>query len=348
MKFSKKIILTSMMLAFSAFNAYAAEGLCTSEQGIENVSIVFNKTLPVRIKEGQSIDEANWDFGSWPYFYALCNGPDATYRFVTTTTRINAPEGHAPGWYKLNEYLDFTISSNVIHHYDPGNTYYLTPFTNMRTNGAYIDKMEQSSLNPKIQLIYVANGSIKLYLKKAFVGTQTFTLPGILSYWVGVSTTGDQNVPIGATNQVERLNISGSITIPGYCDFSADQVTDVDFGNIAAPDIASKGDSTNSKRVNFDVECSADSGAKVQIKLTGDADSSDSSVLKTNLNNVGVKIYDNENKAINVNGGILPITLDAASGTGSTYITAFPYHTDDANPEIGSFSAQLTANVTVD
>jgi type 1 fimbria pilin len=353
MKYSKKMLFTIITLALSAitFNASATEGLCRSKSGMMTGTATFNKTLPVRVEVGQVIDYSSWSNPGWNYFDATCTGGNADYRYVTTTSSISAPAGHASGWYSLNEYLDFAVESETVTHLAAGKPYpasYSVPYSNIHTNGSYVDIMTVNSQNPDIQLYYIREGRVKLYLKKAFVGTKTFNTGGIIKYWVGVSTAGNQNVPVGANVGVQTLGLSGAITIPGYCDFSADQVKDVDLGSIAAIDIANKGSAANGKKIDFKVECNADSGAKVQIELSGNADSSDSSVLKTNLDNVGIKIQDKDNKAVNVNGGILPVTLDTVSGKGSTYVTASPYNTSGGTPEIGSYNAQLTASVSVD
>ncbi|ELG8248010.1 TPA: fimbrial protein, partial [Escherichia coli] len=78
--------------------------------------------------------------------------------------------------------------------------------------------------------------------------------------------------------------------------------------------------------------------------------STDNSMVVTSNPNVGIKIYDKNNKEINVNGGELPTDMGKSNvfgeKAGSVTFSAAPASLTGARPAPGTFTA--TATITIE
>lgn len=132
------------------------------------------------------------------------------------------------------------------------------------------------------------------------------------------------------------VNITGTIIIPP-CEINNGNAVNVDFGNIRISELENHG---NRKIVSFPINCSYHQG-NAYVKITGPAMYGKDHILTTNVNGLGIALYQGES-------GVNHLRLgDGPSGHGYKEIDAL----SDKNAErsLFTFTASIykVENITI-
>ncbi|EOI7122401.1 fimbrial protein [Salmonella enterica subsp. enterica serovar Gaminara] len=131
---------------------------------------------------------------------------------------------------------------------------------------------------------------------------------------------------------------------------NAGQVIEVRLPDIEGKDIRHLGDSPQNShvttQVNFTCSNVAD-GTNLSMSLNGETDPHNPEYLKTDNENLGIRISDKYDKTI-VPGGSAELPIeDYADGRGSTEFTAAPVNTTGHVPHTGEYQATATLEIQI-
>ncbi|AKQ37293.1 hypothetical protein AC247_18140 [Salmonella enterica subsp. enterica serovar Ouakam] len=161
-------------------------------------------------------------------------------------------------------------------------------------------------------------------------------------------SSGDNISP--AVPPVAHVTMSGTITVPQSCSINAGQVIEVRLPDIEGKDIRNLGDSPQNShvttQVNFTCSNVAD-GTNLSMSLNGETDPHNPEYLKTDNENLGIRISDKYDKTI-VPGGSAELPIeDYTDGKGSTEFTAAPVNTTGHVPHTGEYQATATLEIQI-
>lgn len=299
-------------------------------------------TYPIKNKEsntpGVLLDDMyEWHSGDEFQGYCECN---TQVGFQTATTKFKTesplPQGHTSGFYKINDYLEFTMS---IYFYQApnGGKYFPLPINNISNN-------DSEPCYRAIQPHTFASGSdgiLSLYVRKAFVGGTVIIDQKLIDIYASRTTT-------YGPNPLASIYMAGTITAPQKCVINAGQMVTVDFGNIPASHFATKGQAPTGytpKTISTAIKCTnVDAYANLTVRFQADTSPSYSSAIKTNNPDVGVIMTDANGKLTQPNSGLIPFKLDSKAEATVTF-KATPVSTTGKAPGLGKFTAQAYIRV---
>ncbi|SUG02227.1 fimbrial protein StiH [Salmonella enterica subsp. enterica serovar Hartford] len=147
-----------------------------------------------------------------------------------------------------------------------------------------------------------------------------------------------------------HVTMSGTITVPQSCSINAGQVIEVRLPDIEGKDIRHLDDSPQNShvttQVNFTCSNVAD-GTNLSMSLNGATDPHNPDYLKTDNENLGIRISDKYDNTI-VPGGSAELPIeDYADGKGSTEFTAAPVNTTGHVPHTGEYQATATLEIQI-
>ncbi|HBD2036785.1 TPA: fimbrial protein, partial [Escherichia coli] len=165
-----------------------------------------------------------------------------------------------------------------------------------------------------------------------------------------------RDTPVDYSQPMADVYIRGDITAPQSCEINSLRPINFDFKEIPAADFSSVAGSTVTthkitKTVTIECEnLGILNTDDISTSFYATEPSTDNSMVVTSNPNVGIKIYDKNNKEINVNGGELPTDMGKSNvfgeKAGSVTFSAAPASLTGARPAPGTFTA--TATITIE
>jgi type 1 fimbria pilin len=190
-----------------------------------------------------------------------------------------------------------------------------------------------------------ANGFVSLYFTRPFVGQVVIPNTKILDLY-GTKVTGSYG-----GEPMSSVYMSGSVTVPQSCEINAGQVINVKFGNIMSNDIKDPGEIAKGftpKVVDMTLACNnISNGVVVSLSFSGEPSGGDPTALKTDNNDIGVRVRDANNNIVPPVNGNLPVTFDYSSQTGTSSMSLAPMNVTGNAPAIGQFNAVATINAEI-
>lgn len=344
-QFITKIFVRSAGLALclgmvSQAQAGPGAGQCTADAGTKPYTFSFISTMtdPSQNMTGKVIENAagsSWYLSS--SYNVTCGCSTMTAAYVTAISALSQLD-HNDGtmnYYILNEYL--AVGSMVWIH-GGRQTYVAVPFSDV------------SNLNRGGSTCYSqpylsgARGKINLYFRRPFVGRSVIPNTKLLDVYLS-STSG-----VASTTPVSTVSMNGTVIVPQNCDINPQPVT-VEFGDILASNFTTRGAMPkNFTRVTkqLTLACTNISdGVRISLSFQGTPDNNDPTALKTNNDDIAVKIEDASGRGISPNSGRLPVDLNYDTQRGTTQIGLYPVNTTGRNPETGIFNAQATIRAEI-
>lgn len=273
------------------------------------------------------------------------------FPYIYYTSKINQALTYAGvhsniNYYDLNPNLDVGIAIDIL-----GVGYVNAPFEYHANNPSGNTKYNCNRIEP-LSISSGAKAIVYFYIKKTFAGKLIIPETKIVTLYGTIS----RDTPVDYSQPMADVYIRGDITAPQSCEINNLQPVYFDFKEIPAADFSSVvGSAVTTHKITktVTIECE-----NLGILNTDDISTSfyatepntDNSMVVTSNSNVGIKIYDKNNKEIKVNGGELPTDMGKSTvygeKSGSVTFSAAPASLTGARPSPGQFTA--TATITVE
>lgn len=321
--------------------AQAATGACLPNTGSAYAySFVFSPVLATTTDNQAGILKRsiyNWDLGGT--FVATCDcttGSPDSVTYVKTEIPAGLPFDHDQDglhFYSLNNYL--SIATEV---YVGGsvNRTFPTPF---EVSNGLADKCTN------IRFSSGATGSLSLYFIRPFVGQIVIPPTRVVNVYASKYQGSYSATPMS------YVTMSGTVTVPQSCDINAGQLVSVNLNDILSSSIKTKGAIPAGfapRVVNFTLACNNISqGITLQLSIKGESSSGDTTALKTNNDDIGIRFLNSSGETVSLNDGRLPVTMNYAAQTGTSTMSVAPVNVTGNEPNVGPFSATATINVEI-
>lgn len=343
--------LAVLIISFSGVTLAAPRGICTPDNGVFHSTLNFSGYLITanQNKIGTIFNTTVTNGASYPGRCHCDTGSIGQFPYIYYTARINDALSFSGvhsnlNYYNLNPNLDVGIAIDIL-----GVGMVNAPFE-YKPNKPPSDY--KCSRTDPLNISSGAKAQVYFYIKKTFAGklivpeTKISTLYGTIS----------SDTPVDYSQPMADVYIRGDITAPQSCEINNLQPISFDFKEIPASDFSSVAGSavtTHKITKTVTIECE-----NLGILNTDDISTSfyatepstDNSMVVTSNPNVGVKIYDKNNKEIKVNGGELPTDMGKSTvygeKAGNVTFSAAPASLTGARPAPGTFTA--TATITVE
>lgn len=332
-----KLTLGGLLCLFSV-SSFAATGWCTTIGGTKIYNFPFVKQYdnPADNKAGMYFNHTyQWNLAANYAANCDCTGSAKTFYKAVIPDLTATRDFDGLHFYSLNKYLEVATELYV-----GGNVgkWFATPFPN-------IDNDFSSACTGVTNWISGANGYVSLYFTRPFVGQVVIPSTKILDLY-GTKVTGSYGgMPMSS------VYMSGSVTVPQSCEINAGQVINVKFGNIMSNDIKNPGEIANGftpKVVDMTLACNnISNGVVVSLSFSGEPSGGDPTALKTDNNDIGVRVRDANGNIVPPVNGNLPVTFDYSSQTGTSSMSLAPMNVTGNPPAIGQFNAVATINAEI-
>jgi len=336
---AKLFICACFML--SACQVKARSGHCDTDNPVY-YTFNYNPTLasPDQNKAGLEFPSIyNWNLGGMAT--AVCDSDIAGFTFYFKGTSNGAAEGHAPGWFVLNDNLEYKAEVGIYNQSTESTDFKQVPFTNVQNNvghNSYIYLRDTEFYSGSV-------GHLSLYFRRPFVGQLVIPTTIITKVY---ATTIFNNY---GTKPVSIVQMSGTVTVPQSCNINEGDVINVDFGNIAENNFSTKGQPPtgfDKKRLDLSIKCSnISNGVDVSLEFNGTLDSNDPTAVKTDNDDIGVRLATTTNSTISPNRGEIPVNFNYSSQTGTSSMQLYPINTTGNIPKSGKFNSQVTVTVDI-
>lgn len=194
-----------------------------------------------------------------------------------------------------------------------------------------------------------------LHIKKPILGEEVIPPTLIAQNYACLQFGSGSACDPTQAEHVSDIWFGGTLSAPLSCTINEGSTIEVEFGSIVSKQFVSKGQPPQGfalKNVDIAYHCDDNAvGNSDRIKLTlsadqGVADSSAPYIAKLlNRNDLGVRIYDENGKNVDLDGSFeFPVTMDE-QGNGVVKIQAVPVSTTEATPEPGSFEGNVTVKM---
>lgn len=336
-----RFLLIAILGTFVVPQALAVPaGQCSADAGTKDYTFNFNSaiTVPEQNIAGKVVENAAGDsWNSKTTYKATCGCTTMTAAYVTAASRLTNID-HNDGaitYYELNEYL---AVGSLVWIGGSRQAFVAAPFTN--------ESNRSTDSGPCISQSYSsgAKGQINLYFRRPFVG-QTI-IPNTKLLDVYLSSTSGVMSPTPASS----VYMSGTVTVPQSCEINPQPVT-VDFGDILVNDFKTKGMMPNNFtpiNKHLTVACrNISQGVIISLSFQATPDINEPTALKTNNNDIGVIIEDQDGNKIIPKSGKLPVTMDYAAQSGTTEMNVYPINTTGNTLSIGGFEATATIRAEI-
>ncbi|MEX5798386.1 fimbrial protein [Enterobacter hormaechei] len=327
-------------------HAWSADTYCEAKGGTHHSILSFSGTTlsASQNKAGQTISK-QVDNGGQYEGVCHCN---RDYNYVYFTAKDNpalrkSVSRNKVQYYVLDEYLDVGLSIMIM-----GRGYINVPFEDRPNNpSGYYNCV--NSLNTTT-FTSGSDATIYFYVKEPFIGTVTIPLTLLASLYANTSSV----LATDYGNKLADVFIQGDITAPQECEVNGCQIIEVDFGKISASSfssVAGTGLSDKKIPIKASVRCTGmSSGQDVEVSLHATQAGAFSTMIETTNQDVGIKVYDEFNQEVDVNGGRMETDMGTRSRlgveTGEFNFSAAPASATGARPEPGTFTA--TATITME
>ncbi len=340
-----KFILLGQLFLTACFALHVEQALAIASGKCErdapyNFNFNYSPTLtsPDQNKAGLEFPSIySWNLNG--SYTAVCDTYSSGPSFYFKGDANGARTGHASNWYILNNNLEFMVKIGIYNDYSWKTEFNAVPFQDVANHVSHgVIHDEQTSF------VTGSEGSVSLYFRRPFVGQMTIP-PTIISRLYGTTTAGSYSV-----KPMSTVTMSGTITVPQSCNINEGDVINVDFGNIVSNTFNTQWETPpgfTPRRVDFNIKCSnISNGVAVTLEFNGASATVDASALKTDNDDIAVRLADTSNHTISVQGGELPVNFNYANQTGTSAMQLYPFNATGNAPDTGKFNAQV--NVTVD
>lgn len=264
------------------------------------------------------------------------------------TTGGAATGGHAPGWHRVNEYIDIKVYVAIWDQSINDTVMHEVPFNEIsnKTPEGVCPNTDLNSFGKsyiKETITSGGKGKIDVYIKKPFVGRVSHSVPWLLT----LQSSLDVQVP---GQPIAMIGVSIDITAPQSCEINAGQSISIPFNNVPQRAFVTAGKGGMPAGVvpqskTLSIKCSnMDAYANLDMRFIGTADS--------NRTNDGFST-DNKDIAIAIEGpngrltpttGKLPLQLDS-NQNGSVTIKTYPFSSTGLAPAVGKYSSIVTVRL---
>ncbi|EQV87957.1 hypothetical protein G893_04179 [Escherichia coli KOEGE 71 (186a)] len=340
-----------LIISFSGTILAAPKGICTPDNGVFHSTLNFSGYLITanQNRVGTIFNTTVSNGGSYPGRCHCNTGPLDRFPFVYYTARINDALSFAGvhsnlNYYNLNPNLDVGIAIDIL-----GVGMVNAPFE-------YQPNKPSASYDcGRIEPLNFSSGAraqIYFYIKKTFVGKLIIPETKISTLYATIS----RDTPVDYSQPLADVYIRGDITAAQTCEINNLQPIYFDFKEIPAADFSSvAGSAVTTHKITKTVTIECENLGllntdDITTSFYATESSTDNSMVVTSNPNVGVKIYDKNNKEIKVNGGELSTDMGKTTvygeKAGSVTFSAAPASLTGARPAPGTFTA--TATITVE
>ncbi|EJR2985093.1 fimbrial protein [Salmonella enterica] len=352
-----------MLLALALFSGHAladgtmgnGSGWCQPTSGTHDFPFSFNQTITdTDGNQTGTIVEEYWSAGG--EYSAKCDCDNSDYRgynyFTATTGDLTQKGTHSETRYygHMDYYVLVTGKLEIgTEAYIAGKLgeYIPVPFSSISNNDASAGGCGDAEMK---SMTAGNKGTVRIYITHPLVGEISIPQTTIMNLYLSKTpgSSGD-NIP-PSIPPIAHVTMSGTITVPQSCSINAGQVIEVRLPDIEGKDIRHLGDSPQNShvttQVNFTCSNVAD-GTNLSMSLNGETDPHNPEYLKTDNENLGIRISDKYDKTI-VPGGSAELPIeDYADGRGSTEFTAAPVNTTGHVPHTGEYQATATLEIQI-
>ena len=324
----------------------AADTYCEADGGTHHSVLVFSgtKISAAQNKTGQTVNK-NVNNGEQYSGVCHCN---RNYNYAYYTAESNPAlekmsSRNNVQYYNLNEYLDVGLSIEIL-----GRGYINVPFADQPNNpdGSYT-----CTNNKKITTFTSGSDAIiYFYIKEPFIGTVTIPATLLASLYATTSS-----ISSGNTHILSDVYIQGDITAPQECIVNGGQTIEVNFGKIPASEFsATPGTAITDRKIpiSASVKCTGMSaGQDVEVSLHATQAGSLPTVIETTNADVGIKMYDEYNNEVDVNGGRMETDMGTRSRLGEENgefnFSAAPASATGTRPQPSTFDANVTITMEI-
>ncbi|NLS55388.1 fimbrial protein [Hafnia alvei] len=370
-------ILLVLFILFPMFAQAATTVLQGCFSTLADYSININSEIPSgQNKNGSTININDHIIGDGPSIIANCACPKNLYSstiiYETTAAGSPLPPGRT-GYGYLTDHLDVDITgyTDSINSPDGGglqpisiNTY-PTPFSSMTKVNETLLKPTENTSDVCSDATRPAGGSatkrgfkwnviaLSVYVKTAILGEEIIPSTIVAQNYSCLAMDG--YCSLSDTKQVSNIRISGKISAPLTCTINAGSTIEVQLGNIVTSQFVAQGQPPASytlKNVDISYHCddpAAANAGKIKFSLSADQgvtpDSNNLIARMLNRNDVGVRMYDQNDNDVVLDGSLdLPVTLDT-QGNGKFSMKAAPVSTTSNRPQPGKFEGNVTVKM---
>lgn len=347
------------LLFMGAAPVYAATaGTCASVDGTHVLSLSFPQTKVSADRNVSGTTLIDIADATSSDSYAVKCTCDAAHNNNGKYHEIYYTGDPAPGmvysgtysgvpFYYLNEYMDVGTKIYILNA-----GYTSVPFegvSNQVSASTTHSCSSPTTLASQVRLDTGTNSHLSFHIKKSINGIVTIPLTDIAVLYAGLSHTTQPG------DVIAKVRIKGSLVAPQSCTINGGQDITVDFDAIQASEFSSTvGQAITSRKITktVDVSCTGMGDVKTQgVDVSFDAtqSSADGSLVATSNEDVGIKVYNKNNVAINVNGGTLPTDMGTTTllgrKNGSVTFSTAPASLSGARPQPGTFTASATLTI---
>ncbi|MCH5361623.1 fimbrial protein [Escherichia fergusonii] len=331
----------------------APQGICTPDNGVFHSVLDFPGYVitATQNKAGSTFNTTVTNGGSYPAHCHCNTGKVGEFPYIYYTAKINDALSYAGvhsnvNYYNLNPHLDVGIAIDLL-----GVGFVNAPFE-YHANDPDVTTVYNCGREEPLDISSGAKAKIYFYIKKPFAGKVTIPTTLVAKLYGTIS----RDTPIDYSQPMADVYVRGDITAPQSCEINSLQPINFDFSTIPAADFSSVvGSAVSAHKITKTVTIKCEylgimNTDDITTSFYATEPSSDNSMVVTSNPNVGIKIYDKNNREINVNGGELPTDMGATSvigeKAGNVTFSAAPASLTGARPAPGTFTA--TATITIE
>ncbi|EEW6057117.1 fimbrial protein [Escherichia coli] len=262
-------------------------------------------TYPVRCH----CDDTHGGPGQQTAFFPIFYTGDAAPGLVLERT-INGLN-----YYALNDYLSVGVTIFIIN-----NQYAAIPFEHLSNQSTSPQHTCGAGNNGStVNLDSGRSAKLSFYVRHSITGTVTIPTTEVAWLYAGMSDHFPKTTP------VSKVTIRGQLTAPQNCELTPNQSIDVDFQKINSGEFSSTAGSIIAERkikTEVTVSCTGMEDVRstevVSASMIAANRSADATMIVTSNPDVGIKIFDKNDRPVNVDGGNLPADMGAISRLGKT------------------------------
>ena len=343
--------------------------------GASTYNVTYNNELTASENAGATFT-VDFLSGSENAMEANCQCPKSGFYYDTIVGEVTAAASPLPAGGtnhgKLTDRLDVVVKGTSDAINGTGSltfipiTLYPTPLDKMSSKNDI--KLAENNQDVCSQGTHPSKGatikrqfkwntlSLNFYITKPIFGDEIISPVTVIQYYSCLYY--DSSCKVTDTQHVSDIILSGVISAPLTCTINAGSTIEAELGTVLTPQFAKKGQiPTGYRLTNVDISYHCDnddarsSTDKIIISLTSDqgvVDGSNKLIAKmTGRDDVGVRMYDENNNNVVLDGSVsFPLTLDQ-DGNGHIKMTAAPVSTTDTPPAAGAFEGNVTVKMDI-
>ncbi|MGL5969662.1 MAG: fimbrial protein [Kluyvera sp.] len=331
------------VLVFSR-SVFSADAYCEADGGTHQSILSFAGTTisAAQNKTGQTIDKHVDNGGQYT---GVCHC-DNDYHVIYYTAKENSVLFESSmrnniQYYSLNDYLDAGLSIAIF-----GRGYLPVPFSDEpnKSDGIYRCTRGKNST----PFTSGSDARIYFYIKEPFIGKTVIPRTLLASLYGKTSLTGQYS-----STSLTDIYIQGDITAPQECVINGGQIIEFDFGEIPASEFSSQAGTAlvdRKKSVTVSVKCTGMAkGQDVDVSLHATQSGAYPTMMQTTHPDVGIKVYDETDNEVDVNGGRMSTEMGkttlSGDQNGNFNFSAAPASATGNRPAPDTFDATATLTI---